>query len=147
MPFFSRRELLAAVPALALTAKAAPFEVLAEYPKELQTPLAGLDGALLTPTERFFVRSHFGTPSLLRERGLEVGGLVGKPLRFAPAELAKLPQTTHGHSQVGRRGDADRGVRHSRTEGLVREARRRAAACLLTCVSAARSSTGSLHHG
>lgn len=94
MPFFSRREFLAAVPALALTAKAAPFEVLAEYPQELQTPLAALDGALLTPTERFFVRSHFGPPSLLRERGLEVGGLVAKPLRFTPAELAKLPQTT-----------------------------------------------------
>jgi len=93
MSFFSRRELLIAVPALAFAARAAPFEVLADYPQELQTPLSALDG-LLTPVERFFVRSHFGPPSLQAERGLEISGLVGKPFQLTPAQLKKLPQTT-----------------------------------------------------
>lgn len=93
MARITRRELLAAVPAVALTARAAPFEVLADYPQQLQTPLAALDG-LLTPTERFFVRSHFGPPALEPERGLEISGLVGQVLQLTSAQLQQLPQTT-----------------------------------------------------
>lgn len=97
MSRLTRRQLLAAAPAVALAARSAraeQFEVLAEYPQELQTPLSALDGKLLTPNERFFVRSHFGPPGLQPERGLQVSGLVGKPLTLTPAQLKKLPQTT-----------------------------------------------------
>ena len=78
---------------LAMSARSAPFEVLAEYPQQLQTPLAALD-TLLTPNDRFFVRSHFGAPSLVPERALEIGGLVGKAFSLTPSQLRKLPQTT-----------------------------------------------------
>ncbi len=96
MSLFSRRELLAVAPAVALAGRvslAAPFEVLADTPQELQTPLDALDG-LLTPTERFFVRSHFGAPRLDRQRTVEVAGLVDKPFTLSVAALQKLPQTT-----------------------------------------------------
>ncbi len=92
----TRRQILAAAPAAAFaaSARAAPFEVLAEAPHQLQTPIAALDGRLLTPADRFFVRSHFGPPSLRVDRALEVSGLVERPLSWTPAELKKLPQTT-----------------------------------------------------
>jgi len=93
---FTRRQLLAAAPAVALAARsshAAPFEVLADYPQQLQTPISALDG-LLTPTDAFFVRSHFGPPALELNRGLDVGGKVGTPLKLSVADLRKLPQTT-----------------------------------------------------
>lgn len=95
MPSFRRRDLLAAAPALAVarSALAAPFEVLADAPQQLQTPLEALDG-LLTPTERFFVRSHFGPPRLDPTRTLAVDGLVDQPFTLSVAALQKLPQTT-----------------------------------------------------
>ena len=75
------------------TVAAAPFEVLADTPQQLQTPLDALD-ALVTPTDRFFVRSHFGAPRLDRQRTLSLEGLVGKPFTLSVAALQKLPQTT-----------------------------------------------------
>lgn len=93
MPKVSRRELLLASPALMLaarTAQGAPFEVLADHPQQLQTPLSALDG-LLTPTERFFVRSHFGPPRLDRARSLSVSGLVTGKVTWSMAALRKLP--------------------------------------------------------
>jgi sulfite oxidase len=89
----SRRALLAAAPAVAVTASAAEFEVLAERPQQLQTPLEALD-ALLTPTERFFVRSHFGAPLLDRGRPLSIGGRVTRPLTLTPSDLRRWPQRT-----------------------------------------------------
>lgn len=80
--------------AWASSAAAGPlFEVLAEAPQQLQTPLDALDG-LLTPTERFFVRSHFGPPLLDAQRTLTVTGLVDAPFTLSPAALQKFPQTT-----------------------------------------------------
>jgi sulfite oxidase len=96
MPTLSRRQLLLAAPAAVLVpggAGAAPFEVLAHNPQQLQTPLAALDG-LLTPTERFFVRSHFGPPRLDRARPLAVTGRVSREGRWSQAALRKLPART-----------------------------------------------------
>lgn len=95
MPKLTRRELLAAAPALAAfrPALGAPFEVLADTPQQLQTPLSALD-AMLTPTERFFVRSHFGPPRLDRQRTVSFEGLVEKPFVLSVAALQKWPQTT-----------------------------------------------------
>ena len=93
MPQVSRRELLLATPALALAARTAqgvPFEVLADRPQQLQTPLSVLDG-LLTPTERFFVRSHFGPPRLDRARTLSVSGLVARKGTWTVGSLRQLP--------------------------------------------------------
>lgn len=52
----------------------------------------------LTPTDRFFVRSHFGPPS--EERidpdawRLEVGGLVERPLSLSLDDLKQFPEVT-----------------------------------------------------
>ena len=93
MPTVSRRQLLLATPALAMTATRAggtPFEVLSDNPRQLQAPLEALD-CLLTPPERFFVRSHFGHPRLDRARTLTVGGLVSRSSRWTLAALQQLP--------------------------------------------------------
>ena len=95
MSDFSRRALLLSAPALALAshAEGAPFEVLSDRPQQLQTPLSDLDG-LLTPTERFFVRSHFGPPRWDPLRKLSLTGLVTKPATFTVSSLKRLPHTT-----------------------------------------------------
>jgi DMSO/TMAO reductase YedYZ molybdopterin-dependent catalytic subunit len=63
-------------------------------PQDLATPLAWFD-RLLTPTDVFFVRSHFGPPSRDATRKLAVDGLVKTPLSFAPDELrAKFKEAT-----------------------------------------------------
>ncbi|MEN9799395.1 MAG: hypothetical protein RL653_3091 [Pseudomonadota bacterium] len=95
MPHLSRRTVLLAAPALAfpLRARGTPFEVLADAPQQLQTPLSALEG-LVTPTERFFVRSHFGPPRWNPSRTLAVSGLVSRPDSYSLAALKKLPKTT-----------------------------------------------------
>lgn len=95
MSHVSRRALLLAAPALALSrpSRGAPFEVLADAPQQLQTPLSALDG-LITPTERFFVRSHFGPPRWNPSRTLGLRGFVDRPDTFSLAALKKLPSTT-----------------------------------------------------
>ena len=55
-------------------------------PQNLATPLGYFD-RLLTPTEAFFVRSHFGPPSLDANRKLTIEGLVKGPLAFTAEEL------------------------------------------------------------
>jgi len=55
-------------------------------PEDLATPLAWFD-RLLTPSDVFFVRSHFGPPSLDPTRTLAVEGLVATPLSLTPDEL------------------------------------------------------------
>jgi DMSO/TMAO reductase YedYZ molybdopterin-dependent catalytic subunit len=63
-------------------------------PQDLATPLAWFD-RLLTPTDVFFVRSHFGPPSLDPGRKLAIEGLVTTPLSMTPDELrAKFPAVT-----------------------------------------------------
>jgi DMSO/TMAO reductase YedYZ molybdopterin-dependent catalytic subunit len=55
-------------------------------PQDLETPLSWFD-RLLTPTDVFFVRSHFGPPSLDLGRKLNIGGLVKTPLSLDADEL------------------------------------------------------------
>jgi DMSO/TMAO reductase YedYZ molybdopterin-dependent catalytic subunit len=55
-------------------------------PQDLETPLSLFD-RLITPTESFFVRSHFGPPSLDRSRELVVDGLVKKQISYTTDEL------------------------------------------------------------
>jgi DMSO/TMAO reductase YedYZ molybdopterin-dependent catalytic subunit len=59
-----------------------------------ETPPGGLGGEV-TPTERFFRRSHFPLPVLDPARWrLRVGGLVQRPLSLRLAELTRLPAQT-----------------------------------------------------
>lgn len=94
MSRWTRRELLWAASAMGLShhVGAAPFEVLSDAPLQLQTPLEALDG-LITPTEHFFVRSHFGPPRFDLLRKLTVDGLVDHSLRLSLTELRKFPAT------------------------------------------------------
>lgn len=92
-----RRELLAGAAALGaarLAGAAAPeLLVLSDYPQTLETPLEYFD-RLITPTDAFFVRSHFGPPRLDPRRPLKIGGLVEKPYELTAAQLERLPQVT-----------------------------------------------------
>jgi sulfite oxidase len=62
-------------------------------PENLATPIEWFD-RLLTPTDVFFVRSHFGAPAVVRSPRLRIEGLVGKPLDLGVSDLEKLPQVT-----------------------------------------------------
>lgn len=63
-------------------------------PQDLATPLAWFD-RLLTPTEVFFVRSHFGAPTKDLARKLTIDGLVKAPLTLDADQLrAKFKETT-----------------------------------------------------
>lgn len=60
----------------------------------LATPLAWFDRAI-TPTPVFFVRSHFGAPTLDRTRKTVVDGLVKAPLSLTVDDLKKgFPEVT-----------------------------------------------------
>lgn len=83
-------------PALGAASAAGPrggLIVQTRRPENLATPLEWFD-RLITPNPVFFVRSHFGPPSLDTGRKLRVEGLVGRPLELGPADLASLPQVT-----------------------------------------------------
>lgn len=54
----------------------------------MATPLSYFD-RLVTPTDVFFVRSHFGAPLLDAARQLSFDGLVKTPQSFSPEELRK----------------------------------------------------------
>ena len=63
-------------------------------PQDLETPLAWF-GRLLTPTEVFFVRSHFGPPTMDSTRKLSIDGLVKTTVSLNVDELrAKFKETT-----------------------------------------------------
>lgn len=55
-------------------------------PQNLATPTSYFE-RLITPTDAFFVRSHFGAPNLDRARALEVSGLVKTPLSLKVDDL------------------------------------------------------------
>lgn len=60
-------------------------------PDNLEFPLPALDG-FVTANERFFVRSHFATPTIdARDWRLTVDGLVSRPLSLSYAELLQMP--------------------------------------------------------
>ncbi len=96
----ARRSLLLATAALLGTRSALadepPHQLLQNLgsPQDLATPLAWFD-RLLTPADVFFVRSHFGPPSLDPGRKLAVEGLVATPLSLTADELrAKFAPVT-----------------------------------------------------
>lgn len=62
-------------------------------PENLATPVEWFD-RLLTPTDVFFVRSHFGAPALGRHPRLRVEGLVRGSLDLGPSDLEAMPQVT-----------------------------------------------------
>lgn len=58
-----------------------------KQPLNLEMPFASLDGAI-TPTEKFYVRSHFPTPPIeLASWRLQVSGAVARPLSVSLDEL------------------------------------------------------------
>src|ERR1700724_2550597 len=63
-------------------------------PKNLETPFDQLD-SFLTPSELFYVRSHFPTPSLdAASYRLQIDGAVQHPLSLTYEELRRLPSET-----------------------------------------------------
>lgn len=74
-----------------------PLTVRVMRPFDAETPVHEFT-ARITPTHRFFVRSHFGPPSpeLIAEPvwKLQVGGLVERPQSFALKDLQRLPPVT-----------------------------------------------------
>src|SRR6478672_4647081 len=63
-------------------------------PKNLESPFDLID-SYLTPTELFYIRSHFPIPTLDRARyQLSIGGAVRRPLTFSYDELRSLPSET-----------------------------------------------------
>ena len=63
-------------------------------PDNLEFPFASLD-SFHTPTELFYVRSHFDVPKLdAKSWGLKVEGAVEKPFEIGYDELRKMPSHT-----------------------------------------------------
>lgn len=100
MPSLSRRHLLgAAAGSLILgrtTEARADGELLelSSRPENYEAPLEAL-GARITPLSSFYIRSHFGRPTIdPRAWRLTIDGLAGKPRQVSLAELARYPQTT-----------------------------------------------------
>ncbi len=60
-------------------------------PENLETPLEWLD-RLVVPNDVFFVRSHFGVPTIDPDRRVRIEGLT--TLELAPDDLETMPQTT-----------------------------------------------------
>ncbi len=71
-----------------------------EHPEHWESTLRALDGHWLTPTDRFFVRSHFGVPATMdvRHYRLEVAGKVTAPLSLTLAEVRRLPVASAAHT-------------------------------------------------
>jgi len=62
-------------------------------PENLATPIEWFDRPI-TPTDVFFVRSHFGAPAPPVAPRLRVDGLVGRALDLGPTEIDAMPQVT-----------------------------------------------------
>ncbi len=62
-------------------------------PENLATPIEWFD-RLVTPTDVFFIRSHFGAPAIVRDARLRIEGLVERPLDLTMGDLGALPQVT-----------------------------------------------------
>ena len=63
-------------------------------PKNLETPFDRID-SYLTPTELFYIRSHFPTPNLdLASYQLHIDGAVRHPFALSYEELRSMPSET-----------------------------------------------------
>src|SRR5258705_506205 len=70
-------------------------------PKNLEAPFDRID-SYLTPTELFYIRSHFPVPNL--DRGsyrLRIDGVVGNPFTLSYEELRSMRSETRGPSLEG----------------------------------------------
>jgi len=93
-----RRDALKAIPLAAATLRARAdspgVTVRMSEPPNLEPPFAE-QKTFLTPTEQFYVRNHFATPTVdLKTYTLEVSGAVATPLKLTLAELLALPAVT-----------------------------------------------------
>ncbi len=68
------------------------FGVQMGTPQDLATPIEIFD-RLITPTEQFFVRSHFGAPALERKRILTIKG-AKQSLNFGASDLKRFKSQT-----------------------------------------------------
>src|SRR5260221_14717823 len=65
-------------------------------PKNLESPFDPID-SYLTPTELFYIRSHFPIPTLDRTSyKLRIGGAVRRPFAFGYDEFRQIPSNTRG---------------------------------------------------
>src|SRR5260370_19917563 len=65
-------------------------------PDNLETPFDQLD-SFLTPTELFYIRSHFQAPRLeLGSYRLHIDGEVRNPISLSCSELRDMPSETRG---------------------------------------------------
>ena len=64
-------------------------------PLNAETPLPAFGSDVVLPSDRFYVRNHFGVPDLDPATWrLRVGGLTGRPLSFSLDELRSMPSRT-----------------------------------------------------
>src|SRR5882724_7864247 len=64
-------------------------------PANLETPFDQVD-SYLTPTELFYIRSHFSAPRLeLASYQLNIDGAVRNPLSLSYQQLRDMPAETH----------------------------------------------------
>src|SRR5262245_7086352 len=76
---------------LALAQQPGGLIIREKEPENLEFPFATLD-SYLTPTERFYIRSHFAVPKLeAKAWRLKVEGAVERPLELTYNELRQLP--------------------------------------------------------
>jgi DMSO/TMAO reductase YedYZ molybdopterin-dependent catalytic subunit len=76
-------------------ARAAGLVVHRADPLNAETPLGMLPGGAVVPSDRFYVRNHFGIPALdAATCRLEVGGLAGQPLSLTLADVRSMPSQT-----------------------------------------------------
>jgi len=91
LPPWARQALAAKVPE--------SFLVRNDRPENWETTLDALGASWITPNERFFVRSHFGSPRLdVANWRLEVTGRVQSPLELSLDDLRALPRAEETHT-------------------------------------------------
>src|SRR5437016_11065352 len=80
--------------AKALQTHSAGLIIRQKEPTNLETPLDQVD-SYLTPTELFYIRSHFPAPKLeLASYQLRIDGAVRNPLSLSYQQLRDLPSET-----------------------------------------------------
>src|SRR4051812_41985825 len=78
-----------------LASSSAGMIIRQKEPRNLETPFDQLD-SFLTPTELFYIRSHFPAPTLdIASYRLRIDGAVRKPLSLSLKELCEMKSETH----------------------------------------------------
>ena len=74
--------------------KSGPFIIREREPQNLESDFASLE-SLITPNDKFYVRSHFAVPSLsAKSWSLKIEGAVKNELQLSYDELQRLPSET-----------------------------------------------------